>query len=191
LSAGAGAGIAIGVLVLVLAAIGGLIFLLRIRRRRLRARTRAGLAVLEDKPQLDDTSIVPQNGRNEVPTTPFEVRQELEGSPIWWETPNRPAAAAAELRAGPYSNRHELESRAAQRAETAQLNATRWSIVNHSNQHYQYKPSVRKQHNRTVQGGQLYTVPTSEGTCNVGTIAPLIQKTIHSKTGEEIEFEAG
>jgi hypothetical protein len=174
----------------VLAAIGGLIFFLRIRRKRLRARVRTALAVLEDKPQLDDTSVVPHNGRIEVPTTPFEVRQELEGSPIWRGTPNSPAAAS-ELRAGPYSNRHELESRAAQRAEIAQLNATRGSIVNHSNQQYQYKHSGRKQHNRTVQGGQLCTVPTSKGTCNVGTIAPPIQTAVHSKKGEEIEFEAG
>jgi hypothetical protein len=90
---------------------GGLVFFLRNRRRRLRARTCAGLVILEDKPQLDDTSVVPWNGRIEVPATPFLVRQELEGSPIRQGTPNSPDAAA-ELSAGPYSNRNELENRA-------------------------------------------------------------------------------
>lgn len=132
MSAGAGAGIGIGVLVLVLAAIGGLIFFLRIRRRRLQARVRTGLAVFEDKPQLDDTSVVPQNGRAEAPSAPFEVSQELEGSPIRQGTPNSPA----ELRAGPYSNRHELENRAAQRSETAQPNGKRGSVMTRSKQHH-------------------------------------------------------
>lgn len=105
LSAGAGAGIGISVLILLLAVIGGIIVFLRKRRRRLRAR--GEVAGYEEKPQLDDTSVVPQSDRFGAAKTASEDRQELEGSLFLHMSPKSPA----ELKAGPYSNRHELESR--------------------------------------------------------------------------------
>jgi predicted lipid-binding transport protein (Tim44 family) len=105
LSAGAGAGIGIAILILVLAIIGGVVMLLR--KRKWRLRDQAQKPNDDEKPQLDDTSVVPQNGRFELGETPFQDRHELEGS----STPHTLIKIPAELRAGPFSNRHELEGR--------------------------------------------------------------------------------
>jgi hypothetical protein len=64
------------------------------------------MAAYEEKPQLDDTSVVPQSCRFDAARTASEDRQELEGALIQRMSPKSPA----ELKAGPYSNRHELES---------------------------------------------------------------------------------
>jgi hypothetical protein len=65
------------------------------------------MAGYEEKPQLDDTSVVPQSYRFDAAKTASEDRQELEGPLIQHMSLKSPA----ELKAGPYSNRHELESR--------------------------------------------------------------------------------
>jgi hypothetical protein len=80
---------------------------LRKRARRLQAAARGGRGLQTDKPQLEDTSIVPQLLSYQTSTAVFGDRPELEGSPALQTPTNGPT----ELRAGPYSNRHELENR--------------------------------------------------------------------------------
>ncbi|KAF7508467.1 hypothetical protein GJ744_009180 [Endocarpon pusillum] len=106
LSAGAGAGIGIAVLILLLASIGGITYFLW-RRRRRRLQARAEMTRYEEKPQLGDTSIVPGNKGFGIARISTEDRHELEGSSTAQFSPKGPP----ELRAGPYSNRHELEGR--------------------------------------------------------------------------------
>ena len=103
LSAGAGAGIGIAVLVVLLASIGSITVFLWKRRRRLQAR--AEMTEYGEKPQLADTSVVPENVESGTMTIPIEGRHELEGS----STPQLSSESPAELRAGPHSSRHELE----------------------------------------------------------------------------------
>jgi hypothetical protein len=69
-----------------------------------RVRADAEEARYGEKPQLDDTSVRPLDRWFEDTAMDFEHRQELEGSPPQLT----PCKCPAELRAGPYSNRHEL-----------------------------------------------------------------------------------
>lgn len=62
-----------------------------------------------EKPQLDDTSFPPQRGRSDTMTRGVDGIQELDVSST--EQMRVFSKDLAELRAGPYSNRHELESR--------------------------------------------------------------------------------
>lgn len=86
-----------------LTVIGSLTLFYRKRRRRLRAK--AVLRDFDGKPKVDHAPVVPPKDIFIITKAAYEDRQELEGS----SPMQAPTNSAAELRAGPYSNRHELE----------------------------------------------------------------------------------
>lgn len=94
-------------MILLLAAVGGIVFFLWKRRRLLPARAGIESALYGEEPQLENTSVIPQNGRFDTTIPAFGERQEVEVLHQQQTSSKSPA----ELNAGLYSNRHELEAR--------------------------------------------------------------------------------